>query len=476
MIRTRIAPSPTGKLHIGTARTALFNYLYAKNQGGTYVLRIEDTDKNRSTKESEHDILAGLEWLGIGADEGVTTEGELGDLGPYRQSDRTGTYRQYLEVLIESGDAYWCPTSGEELDRLKKEADASKQPFIYRPEHRDGRYEYQEGSVLRFKVPDEVIWFEDKIKGKIEFDTSLMGDFVIAKGWDNPLYNFVVVIDDELMQITHIIRGEDHISNTPKQILINRALGFKRKNFGHMPLILAPDKSKMSKRHGATSVEDYRALGYLPEAMVNFLALLGWNEGNDREDYTLEELVQKFSLKRVQKSGAVFNKEKLDSINAKYIRALPIAEKVRIGSEFLTHNGFDLDKLSQSQLEQIISIECDRIKTFGEIGDDVKFFFETPEYDGEILVWKNMTAEEAKASLEWVKEQVYNIDEDSYTEIESRLKEIINESDWGMGQVLWPLRVALSGQERSPSPFEIMQVLGKDETLARIDQAIQKLS
>ncbi len=476
MIRTRIAPSPTGLLHIGTARTALFNYLYAKNQGGQFVLRVEDTDKARSTAEFEDHIVAGLEWLGLQADEGITSEGSKGDLGPYRQSERTSTYRPYLEQLAASGDAYWDNTPSKEITNLQAAAQESKQAFVYRPECRDGSQEYQEGSVLRFRVPDEVIWFDDKIKGKIEFNVSLLSDFTISKGWDNPLYNFVVVIDDELMNITHIIRGEDHISNTPKQILVNKALGFTRKNFGHMPLILATDRSKMSKRHGAVSIDQYRQDGYLPEAMINYLALLGWNEGNDREIYTMEEVIKKFSLKRVQKSGAVFNIEKLQSVNAHYIKELSLDQKVTYGIEFLQKNGYDTSILTESQLQATIELECQRIKIFGEIGEGVDFVFAEPSYDKDILLWKDMTSTDVLANLEWVREVVYNIEEKTSKEIEQIIKSKIQEDNRKPGYVLWPLRVALSGKERSPSPFEILAILNKSQSLTRIDTALKILS
>ncbi len=476
MIRTRIAPSPTGLLHIGTARTALFNYLYAKSQGGQFILRIEDTDQARSTQEFEQNIVTGLEWLGLHPDEGITTSGSKGDFGPYRQSERTELYRPYLEQLIVSGAAYWDTTPLEEIAQQKEQAQQAKRPFVYRPECREQQNEYRDGAVLRFKVQDEVIWFEDKIKGKIEFDMSLMGDFTLSKGWDNPLYNFVVVIDDELMKITHIIRGEDHISNTPKQIVINRALEFSRKTFAHLPLILAPDRSKMSKRHGAVSIDQYRQEGYLPEALVNYFALLGWNEGNDREEYSLEELIQKFTLKRVQKSGAVFNIDKLQSVNASYIKALPLEQKITSGVQFLSQNRYNIQHLAQDQLERAIDLECQRIKTFGDIGEGIDFLFKDPVYDSNILLWKDMSISDVKENLEWVRQVVYNIEEKTSKEIEQTVKAEIQQDNRKPGCVLWPLRVALSGKERSPSPFEILTILDKPTALNRIDTALKLLS
>lgn len=475
MIKTRIAPSPTGNLHIGTARAALFSYLYAKNQQGKFVIRIEDTDIARSTKESEQDIIEGLEWLGLIPDEGVSSSGELGDLGPYRQSQRADTYRPYLEALLATGDAYWCNLTEAELEKLKSQAEQEQRQFVLRSPYRDQKQEPTEKSVLRFKVPDTKIIFEDKIKGKIEFDNSLLGDFVIAKSLDYPLYNFVVVIDDELMQITHIIRGDDHIANTPKQILINRALGFKPKQFAHLPLVLAPDKSKMSKRFGATSIRGYREQGYLPEAMINFLALLGWNEGNDREYYTLGEIIAKFSLKRVQKSGAIFNMQKLDSINAHYIKQLSQEKQLELGREYLVKNGFQLSQFTDNQLNQIIQLEIQRIKKFADIGKDIDFFWRQPEYDSQILAYKSMQIADIITSLEWSQKLLYNIEDTDLQNIEHIIKTAIQVDNKQMGEILWPLRVSLSGREKSPSPFEIIAILGKDESILRIKSAISLL-
>lgn len=476
MIKTRIAPSPTGNLHIGTARTALFNYLYAKNQKGKFVIRIEDTDIARSTKESEQDIIEGLEWLGLFADEGVSSHGELGDLGPYRQSQRVETYKPYLEKLLASGYAYWCNLTEQELDAMKSQAEQHQQQFVLRSPYRDQKIQADENSVIRFKVSDTKIIFEDKIKGKIEFDTSLLGDFVIAKNLDYPLYNFVVVIDDALMQITHIIRGDDHIANTPKQILINQALGFQNKQFAHLPLILAPDKSKMSKRFGATSIREYRNQGYLPEAMINFLALLGWNEGNDREYYTLGEIIEKFSLKRVQKSGAIFNIQKLDSINSHYIKQLSQDKQLELGRKYLIKNGFDIEKWTETQLNQIIQIEIQRIKKFADIGKEIDFLWQHPSYSTDILAYKSMNKDEIIASLEWSQRLLYNIKDIGVSAIENFIKTAIQNENKQTGEILWPLRVSLSGREKSPSPFEIISILGKDESILRLKNAINLLS
>ena len=323
-IRTRLAPSPTGFLHIGTARTALINYLVAKQNGGYFVLRIEDTDLQRSESRFEDDIVAGLKWLGIHWDEGIEVGG---DFAPYRQSERLETYKKYIKELLKQGRVYHCFCSEEELEEKRQKMLAEKKPAIYSgkcallgAEEVQERINNGERSVLRFRVPSKVVKFDDLVKGKIEFDTSLLGDITIAKDENTPLYNFAVVVDDHEMNINFVIRGEDHISNTPKQILIQEALGFSVPAYAHLPLVLGPDKRKMSKRDGATSLIEYKKDGYLPEAVVNFLVLLGWNPGDDREVFSLDELIKEFDIKKFQRSGAIFNIKKLDWFNAYYIK------------------------------------------------------------------------------------------------------------------------------------------------------------
>src|SRR3989339_710908 len=311
-IRTRIAPSPTGNLHLGTARSALFNYLFAKKNGGDFVLRIEDTDLERSTKEFEKNIIEGLLWLGITWDEGPNPkdpEKDLGDFGPYRQTQRD--YSPHIKKLLEEKKAFWCYHSKEELEQEKKEQMEKGEA----PRHLCGHFaagkpaDTKEKGIVRLKTPSQKIKFNDLIRGEIEFDTALLGDISIARDEKNPLYNFAVVVDDVEMEISHIIRGEDHISNTPKQLLIYQALGLEAPKFAHLPLLLGPDKSKLSKRHGATSVDEFRQQGYLPEALLNFIAFLGWNPGDDRDFLFLSELEKEFSLEKVGKSGAVVNLE-----------------------------------------------------------------------------------------------------------------------------------------------------------------------
>jgi glutamyl-tRNA synthetase len=476
-IRTRIAPSPTGKFHIGTARTALFNYLYAKKQGGDFIVRIEDTDESRSAKEYERDILEGLEWLGLSADEGVFLAGEQGDKGPYRQSERKSVYRPYLEKLLQEGKAYYCDVPAEEIEKLRQEAEQDKKPFIFRGD-RTKKCDPTK-SVIRFAVPQSaIIKFDDLIKGEISFEAGLLGDFVIAKDLDSPLYNFVVVVDDELMAISHIIRGEDHISNTPKQILINMALGFGRKKYGHLPLILAPDRSKMSKRFGAVAVSEYKSEGYLPEAMINYLALLGWSESNDREFYSLEELIDKFSFKRVQKSGAVFSIEKLKSVNSHYLKSLPFEEQKSKVKEFLVKKNLDLSIFDDEQMDLLVKIEIERVACLSEVGTETAFVWLISDYDGQNLIWKQSDKAKTLQKLEDLYKELYNYEKGDYRLeiLEQKVKSFIEKNNFSNGEILWPMRVALTGLTKSPSPFEAGVLLGKERVLDRISLAISKLA
>lgn len=444
-IITRFAPSPTGLLHIGGARTALFNYLFAKQHGGKYILRIEDTDRERSKPEFEADILSGLSLLGLAADE------------TYRQSERTAIYRSYLSKLIEAGHAYISQ------EKPKKEGDRAE--------------------VIRFKNPNSRIVFNDIIRGEVAVDTADLGDFVIAKDLDTPLYHLAVVVDDHESDVSHVIRGEDHIANTPRQILIQEGLGFARPIYAHLPLILAEDRSKLSKRHGAVAVADYVRDGYLPEALINFLALLGWSpqhagESNENEVLTLEDLVSRFRLEHVQKSGAVFDKERLDWLNREHIRRLsPEAQREKI-REFLPEGITRFPNYSPERLERVAPIVIDRIKRFGEVRemqDELAFFFAPPSYDKTLLRGKKgeFDAAAVAAHLAKVRDTITSLPEASFSaeDVRSALWPYAEEA--GRGAVLWPLRVALSGRERSPDPFTIASVIGKAETLERITYALE---
>lgn len=460
-VRVRFAPSPTGFLHIGGARTALFNWIYAKSKNGTFVLRIEDTDKERSRKEFEKDIVDGLTWLGI----------EWREF--YRQSERTETYRKYLKQLLDQGWLYYCFCSEEELEQERQAMLSQGLPPKYsgkcralKPTIVKERLKRKERHVLRFKTHDAKLEFKDLIRGTIAFDTKLIGDFVVAKDLDQPLYNFAVVVDDAEMNITHVIRGEEHISNTPRQILIMNALSLKVPKFAHLPIILNPDRSKMSKRYANTALREYIQAGYLKEAVINFLAYLGWHPKENKEIMSIQEIIAEFDIHRVQKGGAVFNAEKLDWLNAQYIQSLSPEEFIERAAPYLPQQW----KLTREAAKSAQT----RVRTLKEVKDIVDFYFELPAYEADLLRWRNMNLAEAAQNLQEVLTMITRIPAKKFKHevLEAELlKEIPKEK---RGDMLWPLRVALSGKKESPSPFEIMEALGKEETLRRIHIAIDK--
>ena len=477
-VRVRIAPSPTGPLHIGTARTALFNFLFAKKHRGTFILRIEDTDLERSDPKYEKDIVEHLKWLGIAWDEGVEVGGEY---APYRQSERIYTYSKYVQKLLGEGKAFYCFHSKEELGRERQDQLKAKQTPIHLCEHRGLperkiKYFMAKGNyVIRFVAPKKKVIFQDLIHGEVEFDTSLFGDFSIAKEIGVPLYNFAAAVDDFEMKISHVIRGEDHISNTPKQILIQEALDFPRPKYAHLPLILNPDRSKLSKRYLETSIGDYRVAGYLPEALVNFMVFLGWSPGTDREIFSLDELVEEFGLEKVQKSGAVFNVEKLDWFNGHYVRQKKLDELAKLCLPYLSAQAspgeIDLD-----YAKKIVALERDRMKKLSDIRELAGFFLkEKLEYEKELLRWKKMTDEEVATNLKTVKTMIEPISDDLFTA--AAIKETLDKEaeKTGKGELYWPFRAALSGLKQSPPPQEIAEVLGKEKTLLRIRAAIEKI-
>lgn len=489
-IRTRIAPSPTGDLHIGTARAALFNYLFARKLGGKFIIRIEDTDLERSSKEYEKNILDGLEWLGIEADEGPR---QGGPFGPYRQSERLEKYGPYLERLLKEEKAFYCFHSKAELEEEKNKLLEIKKPPLHLCEFRHMGLEEAEtlkdiknDFVIRFKNHvGQKVSFNDLIRGEVVFESDLIGDFSLAKSISEPLYNFAVVIDDYEMEISHVIRGEDHIANTPKQILLLEALGLKRPLYAHLPLILGADKSKLSKRHAATSLDDYKNEGYLAEAIFNFISLLGWHPEGDEEVLAKKEIISRFSLERAQKSGAIFDLAKLDWMNGEYIRRKSLAELVELSGpffkDFLRNPNVQLDRqagkaqMPNKNLEKIIALEQPRIKKLSELPEKTGYFFKKPEYDKNLLVWKDMSEEEIATSLKKSVDLLEkNKNEDILKIEEIFLEEASREGD--RGRILWPLRVALSGLKFSPSPFAIMEILGTEESLERLREALNKLS
>ncbi len=462
-IRVRFAPSPTGPLHIGSARTALFNWLFAKATKGVFILRIEDTDFERSKEEYLKDITDGLTWLGLKWDEF------------YKQSDRIPIYREYLEKLINEEKAYPCFCTKEELEEERQamlsQGLAPKYSGKCRaipPEEARKKMEGGDKFVIRFKTPEIEVSFKDLIRGTPKFDTSLIGDFVIARNMDQPLYQFAVVVDDMLMKITHVIRGDDHISNTPKQILIARALGVENlPYFAHIPMILNSDRSKMSKRFSDTSLREYVEKGYLSAAIINFLALLGWHPQDDQEVMGLEEIVEKFDIDRVQKGGAVFNAEKLDWFNSYYISHLPAGELLKEAKKFIPEDW----GINEAMIESVRT----RLKNLSELKDVLAFYFNLPEYDKELLRWKEMSDDDVLEKLDDVLKLIDDVAIPDFNKesLEAKIMFAIDEK--GRGETLWPLRVSLSGQKTSPGPFEIMEALGKEETERRIKLAIDKI-
>jgi nondiscriminating glutamyl-tRNA synthetase len=494
-IRVRMAPSPTGWLHIGTARTALFNYLAAKHYGGKFILRIEDTDLERSNKEYEEDIIQGLKWLGMVWDEGPDVGG---DYGPYRQTERISLYHKYLQQLLDEDKAYRCFCTTDELEAQKQEAlSRGEQPKYIgkcgRLDKETVQKNISEGkeSVIRFRMPSTIAKFKDLIRGEVRADLNLIGDIIIAKDLDTPLYNFAVVVDDALMKITHVIRGEDHLSNTPKQIAIAQALGFESPEFAHLPLILGPDRSKMSKRHGTVSIKDYQQEGYLPPALVNFIAMLGWHPSDNRELYDLESLIQEFTIERLQKSGAIFNVKKLDWFNLQYFKTInpqtlvEPAVKNLIDNHLITVND---DKVSYSipgsqrvldlnYITNAIALERPRLAKISDFTSIAEYLFKDDlNYSPELLRWHNAPWQEVILALNYTLDIIGALNLETYDSVS--LQKVFNDFidskapyNQDKGLLFWPLRVALSGKESSPTPAEIIMVLGKEESLKRLEFA-----
>lgn len=480
-VRVRFAPSPTGPLHVGGARTALFNWLFARQNGGKFILRVEDTDKERSTKEYEKELIDGLLWLGLAWDEGptlVTSDKRQatsrGAFGPYRQSERTEIYKKYLEKLLAEGKAYYCYCTKEELEAERQAMLAQGLPPKYGGHCRnlEKSPEGRRPQVIRFKTPEARVEFKDIIRGKVSFDAALFGDLVIAKDLETPLYNFAAVVDDYEMKISHVIRGEEHLSNTPKQILIQKALGFSEPEYAHLPLILNPDRSKMSKRFADTALAEYKNRGYLPETIVNFLALLGWHPKDEREIFSLRELAGEFDLKRVQKAGAIFNMEKLGWLQKEHLKLLSDDDIVASLRPALKKRGVEPDR---EFLKKVVNAERARLKTTDDFLKEAGFFFKLPDYGAELLSWENKPLAKIKIILAEILKIIGSLKGGilSREGLTSALSNLIAEE--GRGTVLWPLRAALSGQPASPDPLEIAEILGKDEISRRLKLAIKKI-
>jgi nondiscriminating glutamyl-tRNA synthetase len=475
-IRVRFAPSPTGFLHIGGARTALFNYLFARKQGGTFVLRIEDTDLERSTAQYEQAILEELRWLGLSWDEGPLVGGEY---GPYKQTERLEIYQQYIDQLLREGHAYHCFCSKEELEQDRERSLARKEMPIYSGRCRNLTAEQVEklraegrSSVIRFRTPQKrTIVLDDLVRGRIDFDSDLIGDFVIVKSDGVPIYNFAVTIDDVTMEITHVIRGDDHVSNTPKQMMIYDALDFPQPKFAHISMILGPDRTRLSKRHGATSLTHYREMGFLPEALVNYLALLGWSPEGDQEIFSLENLIEQFSLDRVAKNPAIFDNDKLRWMNGNYIRKTSLERLAELALPYLQEAGYLPDKLSEEQSKQLMAFlraALERLNVISEIVDYAPMIY------GDKL--PELTEKELNILNEPQVPQVFNLvcsklellTDYSPEGVLNTLKETIKESKLGGKKVMMPLRVALTGRTTGLELYDLISILGKQRSIERI--------
>ncbi len=495
-VRCRIAPSPTGPLHIGTARTALFNYLFARNRGGTFILRLEDTDVARSTLDYERDILEGLHWLGLEWDEGPEVAGQpaRGPYGPYRQMQRLDLYREAAERLLSADRAYPCYCTPAELaaDRVAQEAAGRSPQYVGRCAHLsplERREREAEGRrpVIRFRVGEGIVEFDDLVRGRVSIDTeALGGDLVIVRSDGTPLYHFSVVVDDAAMAITHVIRGEDHLSNTPKHILLFRALDAAVPAFAHLPLILNPDRTKMSKRKSQTAVDAYREEGFIREAIVNHLALLGWSSGTDEEVFTLDELAQRFELERVQSAGAVFDRQRLEWLNGQWIRRLPDDDLV---ARILPYLVADLEKVraggagvripTEDDLVPLLPMVRERLPLLSAIGPMVDYLFvDDLPIDPALLVPKRWDQGRTLEALTAARAVIADVGRVSFEvdELEGPLRRLCEERGWKPGDLFMAIRVAVTGRTATPPLFDTLVALGYDRALERMDAACALLS
>jgi glutamyl-tRNA synthetase len=490
--RVRIAPSPTGPLHIGTARTALFNFLYARHTGGTFILRLEDTDQARGSIAYEKDILDGLHWLGLGWDEGPEVAGEAsrGPFAPYRQMLRLPLYKEAADRLLAGDLAYPCYCTPEELDADRKAQEAARLPPRYvgrcaalTLDERAAREAEGRRGALRFRVGTGVVAFDDIVRGHVEFDVSnLGGDFVIVRSDGSPLYHFTVVVDDAAMEISHVIRGEDHLSNTPKHILLFRALGHAVPEFAHLPLILNPDRTKMSKRKSQTAVSDYIAEGFIREALVNYLALLGWSTGTEEEVLSIDEIIERFDLTDVHKGGAVFDRERLEWLNGQWIRRLEsddLVDRLRPFVEADLAAGRIDVMPSDAELRALLPIISERLPTLGSIGDLVGFLWVRElTYDPALLVPKRWDAATTLEALRAAREVIANVGAVTFEadELEPPLRTLAEERGGKPGDLFMAIRVAVTGRTATPPLFDTFVALGSERTLARIDRAVESLT
>jgi len=466
---TRFAPSPTGDLHIGGLRTALYSYLFAKKHGGKFVLRIEDTDQARYKQGSVDTILQSFKWAGIDYD------------NPNRivyQSKRTEIYKKYADELIKNKHAYYCFCTPETLKQMRTEQMEAGEAAKYdrrclklTGQEIQEKIKNNEPYVIRLKIPQGKTEFTDIIRGEIEIDNKEIDDQILMKSDGFPTYHLANVVDDYEMKITHVIRAEEWLPSTPKHIILYSALSWQVPEFAHVPMVLAPDKSKLSKRHGAVSVLEFKKMGYLPEALVNYLALLGWNPGDEREIFSLEELVKEFDLKKVHSAGAIFDINKLEWMNGHYIREMDIDELVKLCKPYLKNH-------DDNYIKKVVALEQDRLKEISDITETTEYFFKDPEYKTELLKWRKADLADAKEKLKFLIKELKSIPETGWTltDLKQLILDSIKANKFQNGNVLWPMRVALTGKDKSPGPFEVAEVLGKDESLKRLGIAVKKLA
>ncbi|MEZ0537248.1 glutamate--tRNA ligase [Caldicellulosiruptoraceae bacterium PP1] len=476
-VRCRFAPSPTGHLHIGGARTALFNYLFAKKYNGKFLVRIEDTDLERSSVESERVIINDLRWLGIEWDEGIDVDGEH---GPYRSTERVGIYKKYIDDLLEKGFAYFCYCSEEELEAERQELLSKGQMPRYMGKCRNLSKEDRERlekegrkPTIRFRVPENMLLVvEDLVRGRVEFNSNDIGDFVIVKSDGIPTYNFAVVIDDHLMEITHVIRGEEHLSNTPRQLLIYKAFNWDEPKFAHVSLILGKDRTKMSKRHGSTWVEQYRDQGYLKEGIINFLALLGWSPSEDIEIFDMDYLIKNFTFDRVSKNPAIFDLDKLNYINSQHIKKTEISKLVELCIPYLIEAGFikkDEVQFKYAIIERIVKILYDGLDYLSQIKERAEVFFNNNielenEEAKEVMKWEHV-----KTLLEVFRDKIEKSEIITVDSIKQVFKEIQKETGYKGKNLFMPIRVAITGKTHGPELVEICEIIGKENILNRLE-------
>ncbi len=478
-VRVRFAPSPTGHLHVGGARTALYNWLFARSRGGTFILRIEDTDRERSTEQAIDQIIAGMRWLGLEWDEGPRIGGEH---GPYRQMERMGLYQEQARRLLEEGRAYRCYCTEEELDGARSRAREKGETYVYDGRCRglddEARASFEaEGrrSVLRLKTPPAgQTLVNDLIHGEVGFDNALCGDFILVRSSGIPTYNFAVAVDDLSMGITHVIRGDDHLPNTPRQLMVIEALAGEPPAYAHLPMILGPDRSPLSKRHGDVSVEQFRDHGYVREAMCNYLALLGWSYDAETTLFSMEELVEKFSLERVGSTAAAFDRDKLLWMNGRYIREMEPVELAERLESFLpsTRLAGLPGTEGRPEITDLVPLVQEKLKTLADFVELTDFFFAGVKFEEKALD-KLMSIAEAPAMLRVAARILAEVEPYRTETIDEALRQAADEMEVKLGKFLQPLRIAVSGKTVTPGMFETLSVLGREESIRRIEAALE---